>query len=87
VREQESSGTAQFAANRLKEVYLQKLGETRTKLAELRALEAELSDSLAFLSACDTACVAELPVHSCPTCERHPEKNAPDLVAGVHVSS
>jgi DNA-binding transcriptional MerR regulator len=87
VKEQESSGTAHFAANRLREVYEKKLGETQTKLAELRALEAELQDSLSFLSACDTACEAELPVHSCPTCERHPERNAPDLVAGVHVSS
>ena len=87
VQEQESSGSAQFAASRLREVYEKKLEETRTKLAELRALEAELEDSLAFLSACDTACVSELPVHSCPSCERHPDRpNAPELVAGVHVS-
>ena len=63
-----------------------KLTETRTKIAELRALEAELEDSLDFLATCHTACESELPVHSCPTCERHPERpNAPDLVAGVHV--
>jgi DNA-binding transcriptional MerR regulator len=87
VREQEGSGSAQFAANRLREVYRAKLDETRTKLAELRALESELEDSLAYLTTCDTACEAELPVHSCPSCERHPERpNAPDLVAGVHVS-
>jgi DNA-binding transcriptional MerR regulator len=88
VKEQASSGTAQFAASRLRVMYEKKLEETRTKLAELRALEAELEDSLVFLSACDNACEPELPVHSCPTCERHPERpNAPDLVAGVHVRS
>jgi DNA-binding transcriptional MerR regulator len=88
VKEQESSGSAQFAASRLREVYEKKLEETRTKLSELRALEAELKDSLAFLTACDTACVAELPVHSCPSCERHPSwPNTPELVAGVHVST
>lgn len=88
VKEQESSGTAHFAASRLRGVYAKKLEETRTKLAELRALQGELEESLAFLSACDTACSASMPVHSCPTCERHPERdNAPDLVAGVHVSS
>lgn len=86
VSEQEASGSAQFAASRLGEVYRAKLTETRTKIAELRALEEELSDSLEFLAACNTACESELPVHSCPTCERHPERpNAPDLVAGVHV--
>ncbi len=87
VREQEASGSAQFAASRLRQVYRTKLQETRTKLAELRALEEELADSLAYLEACDTACQSELPVHSCPSCERHPERpNAPDLVAGVHVN-
>ncbi|MFZ5893255.1 MAG: MerR family transcriptional regulator [Myxococcota bacterium] len=87
VREQEASGTAQFAASRLREVYRTKLVETRNKLSELRALEAELEESLAYLDACDTACQSELPVHSCPSCERHPERpNAPELVAGVHVN-
>jgi MerR family transcriptional regulator, copper efflux regulator len=86
VREQEASGTAQFAASRLREVYRKKLEETQNKLTELRALEAELKDSLAYLDACNTACASELPVHSCPSCERHPERpTAPELVAGVHV--
>ena len=85
VREQEASGSAQFAATRLREVYRAKLLETQTKLAELRALEAELQDSLAYLDGCHTACASELPVHSCPSCERHAER-APELVAGVHLS-
>ena len=86
LREQEASGSAQFAATRLGAVYEAKLLETRTKIAELRALEAELEDSLAFLKTCHTACEPEVPVHSCPTCERNPERSkAPDLVAGVHV--
>ena len=87
VREQEASGSAQFAASRLREVYRTKLAETRNKMSELRALESELEESLAYLDACDTACKSELPVHSCPSCERHPERpNAPELVAGVHVN-
>jgi MerR family copper efflux transcriptional regulator len=86
VKEQEASGSAQFAATRLGAVYEAKLRETRTKIAELRALEAELEDSLAFLKTCHTACEPEAPVHSCPTCQRNPERaNAPDLVAGVHL--
>jgi MerR family copper efflux transcriptional regulator len=87
LREQEASGSAQFAASRLREVYRAKLEETRTKLTELKALEAELYESLAYLDTCGTACESELSVHSCPSCERHPERpQAPDLVAGVRVS-
>lgn len=87
VKEQEASGSAQFAAARLRDVYQSKLLETRTKIAELRALEAELEDSLSFLATCHSACEPEVPVRSCPTCDRHRERpNAPDLVAGVHVA-
>ncbi len=87
LRDQEASGSARFAASKLRGVYQAKLEETRAKLAELRALEAELADSLTYLDACGTACESELSVHSCPNCERHPERpHAPDLVAGVRVS-
>lgn len=87
VKQQEELGSAQFAATHLGQIYRAKLLETRTKITELRALEAELEDSLSYLATCGTACEPELPVHSCPTCERHPERtNPPDLVAGVHLS-
>ncbi|HSU41463.1 MAG TPA: MerR family transcriptional regulator [Polyangiaceae bacterium] len=86
VREQDGSDSATIAAQKLKEVYVARLGETRRKLEELRELEAELEQSLAYLSACDSACESQLPVHSCPSCERHPEReHAPELVAAVHV--
>ena len=86
VREQDGSDSATIAAQKLKEVYVARLGETRRKLEELRVLEAELEQSLAYLSACDSACESQLPVHSCPSCERHPEREqAPELVAAVHV--
>lgn len=86
VREQDGSDSATIAAQKLKEVYVARLGETRRKLEELRELEAELEQSLAYLSACDSACESQLPVHSCPSCERHPEhEHAPELVAAVHV--
>lgn len=88
VREQEGLGSAHSAATRLGEVYQAKLAETRSKIAELHALEMELENSLAFLKTCVAACEPAVPVHSCPQCERNPERpNAPDLVAGVHVVS
>lgn len=85
VRDQEGSDSAMFAAAKLREVYLSKLKETRNKLAELRALEAELEASLDYLAGCGSACVDELPVHACPSCELTSDE-APELIAGVHVN-
>jgi MerR family transcriptional regulator, copper efflux regulator len=83
-RAQGGSDSAKFAAARLRAVYLEKLAETRSKIAELEGLESELEASLAYLNACDTSCEPQLPVHSCPSCERHAEPLAPpDLVAGA----
>jgi len=88
VRGQNAAASAKFAAIRLQEVYLAKLVETRTKLAELKALESELEASLEFLSTCHSACESEVSsVHSCPTCAHHAEQpNPPELVAGSRVN-
>ena len=86
VREQDGSGSATVAAQKLKGAYVERLAETRRKLEELRELEAELMDSLNYLTACDSACESAVPVHSCPSCARHPERpQAPELVTAVHV--
>jgi DNA-binding transcriptional MerR regulator len=86
VREQDGSGSATAAAQKLKEAYVQHLAETRRKIEELRELEAELEDSLAYLAACHSACESAVPVHSCPSCDRHPERpEPPELVTAVHV--
>jgi MerR family copper efflux transcriptional regulator len=87
VRGQNDAASAKFAAMRLREVYVAKLVETRAKLTELKALESELEASLEFLSTCHSSCESEVSVHSCPTCERHPEQqSAPELVAGSRVN-
>ncbi len=86
VRGQNDAASAKFAAMRLREVYLAKLVETRSKLAELKALESELEQSLDFLSTCHSACESELTVHSCPTCAHHDQPNPPELVAGSRVN-
>jgi DNA-binding transcriptional MerR regulator len=86
VREQDGSGSATVAAQKLREAYVARLAETRRKIEELRELEAELEQSLAYLTACDSACESKTPVHSCPSCDRHPEReHAPELVTAVHV--
>jgi MerR family copper efflux transcriptional regulator len=88
VRGQNDAASAKFAAIRLQEVYLAKLVETRSKLAELKALESELVASLEFLSTCHSVCESEVSsVHSCPTCAHHAEQpNPPELVAGSRVN-
>src|SRR5450432_1209993 len=87
VRGQNDAASAMFAATRLREVYLARLVETRLKLSELKALESELEACLEFISTCHSACESEVSVHSCPTCERHPEQpNPPELVAGSRVN-
>jgi DNA-binding transcriptional MerR regulator len=84
VREHEDSGSAMFAAAKLRDVYARKLEETRSKIRELALLEHELGASLDYLSRCDTSCMPDLPTHSCSGCERHvTHAEAPELVAGV----
>lgn len=85
VREQEGSASAMFAAAKLRDIYREKLEQTRSKIQELTELEAELQASLGFLETCDSTCVPEVPVTGCSCCERRPDPaEAPDLVAGVH---
>jgi DNA-binding transcriptional MerR regulator len=83
-RAHDGSDSAKLAAAKLREVYVQKLDETRDKLEELKRLEAELVESLHYLGNCDTSCAPQVPVNACPTCERHPETaTPPDLVVGA----
>ena len=83
-KQQSDADSAQFAAERLREVYVTKLEETRAKVKELSALEVELEASLAFLDVCHSACEPAEVVQSCDCCERHTElSDAPELVAGV----
>jgi len=88
VREHEDANDAMNAAARLRERYLDKLSEARSRICELMQLESELEESLLYLNACDTTCAPSVQVESCPTCERHPDekRQAPDLIAGVHAN-
>ena len=68
-----------------------KLVEVRSRLAELTALERELSASLAYLDACGTSCTPELTPTSCAQCDRHAdgdrhaEEHHSDLISGALV--
>lgn len=84
-RELDQAESARGAADRLREVYLEKLAEVQQKLREMHRLERELIASLTYLETCQSACETALPVHSCPQCERHPDQpTPPELVIGMH---
>lgn len=82
VKELEAQSSAPTAMHKVREVYKQKLEETRAQIARLRALECEILASLAYLDTCDSVCEASRPVPDCQCCD-HPHKtDVPDLVAG-----
>jgi len=80
----ESASSAPGAMARIRNVYTQKLEETRAQVAHLTALERELAASIEYLDTCDTCDPAEL-VRACTCCNhRDPREAEPHLVAGIH---
>jgi DNA-binding transcriptional MerR regulator len=79
----EQSGSASGAMHRVRELYAQKLEETRQQIERLQALRADLERSLEYLGTCET-CDPERLVAACAHCDQH-SCATPDLVAGLHV--
>jgi DNA-binding transcriptional MerR regulator len=79
----EESGTAPEAMETVREIFKDKLRETRETIARLTRLADELGESLTYLESCRSC----EPVHSqqeCGTCEIHGhEGKAPLLVDGI----
>jgi DNA-binding transcriptional MerR regulator len=81
----ETRGTrsASSAMVGVREVYAKKLAETRTQIARLQALEAEMLASLEYLETCDSVCERDRLLPTCQCCDHHPaDQEVPDLVAG-----
>jgi len=85
VRNRRASVSALQSADQLRRMYEGKLGEVRSRLTELSALERELEASLAYLDSCGTSCTPEFVPTHCPQCDRHPETNETDLISGALV--
>jgi DNA-binding transcriptional MerR regulator len=85
VRTRQASPSALQAAGHLRRMYEEKLVEVRSRLAELTALERELSASLSYLDACGTSCAPELGPTDCAQCDRHAEEQHSDLISGALV--
>ncbi|MCS6800048.1 MAG: MerR family transcriptional regulator [Myxococcota bacterium] len=79
----EESHSAPDAMKRLREIYREKLEETRAARRRLEELERELEASLGYLETCDR-CEPQRLVDACQRCDRHEAgQNPPDLVAGI----
>lgn len=79
----EETGTAPKAMETVREIFADKLRETRETIARLTRLADELAESLAYLESCRSC--EPVHVHSeCGTCEIHGhEGRAPLLVDGI----
>jgi MerR family transcriptional regulator, copper efflux regulator len=86
VREWETSPSAPGAMAKMREVYRQKLDSTREQIEHLRALEAELDESLKYLETCDTCDPVRL-FPACTCCDLHEQdQHPPELVAGFRAT-
>jgi len=79
----EESGTAPKAMETVREIFTDKLRETRATIARLSKLAEELSESLEYLDSC-RSCEPVHTQHECGSCEIHGhEGEAPLLVDGI----
>ena len=81
----EGTDIASLAMTRVREVFAQKLRETREQIEKLQRLEQDLEASLAYLEACKT-CQPPYAPNECGTCNHngHHDGEQPLLVAGIH---
>ncbi|MGD8858606.1 MAG: MerR family transcriptional regulator [Myxococcales bacterium] len=78
----ERSDSAPDAMASVKQLFAEKLEETRNQIARLRQLELELGASLEYLETCPT-CDPNKLIEACSSCSLHDDhQEAPELVAG-----
>lgn len=85
VQDWSAGETPAAAMGQLKQSYRARLKEVRGRIAELQALERELSDSLAFLEGCRSCGVVDEPHDACGGCDRTDEAadEALTLITGL----
>ena len=86
VKDVEAEGrgsSAPSAMVKVREVYKQKLDDTRVQIERLRTLEREILASLSYLDTCESACEPDRLLASCHSCNHNDRaQEVPDLVAG-----
>lgn len=86
VKDVEAEGrgnSAPSAMVKIRQVYKEKLDDTRAQIERLRTLEREILASIDYLDTCQFACEPDNLLAACPSCSHHDrEQEVPDLVAG-----
>ncbi len=77
------SSTAPGAMRGLEAVYREKLTQTRAQIRALRAMEAELVESLRFLEGCHPCERHDDPHAACRSCARPNAADATELIIGI----
>jgi DNA-binding transcriptional MerR regulator len=71
------------AMSQVRELFVQKLEETRAQIQQLESLAAELGESLAYLDSCDNVCDPSTLLGACSACDLpHSVDHPPPLLAG-----
>ncbi len=84
--EEVGAGSAPDAMGNIRELFQQKLEETRMQVKRLASLEGELAESLAYLETCKT-CDIESALEACTACSLHDcDHKAPELIVGFRKS-
>jgi MerR family copper efflux transcriptional regulator len=83
LRDWEGSATAPKAMNRVREIFSDKLRETKETLARLERLVGDLNETLAYMDSCRSCEPTHNPAE-CGTCDIHGhDGRAPLLVEGI----
>jgi MerR family copper efflux transcriptional regulator len=82
----EQSGVASLAMERVRQVFAERLRDTRDQILRLTQLERDLDASLAYLEGCRSCEPQSHQIQDCPSCDHngHEEGAQPILVAGIH---
>jgi MerR family copper efflux transcriptional regulator len=82
----ERGGVASLAMGRVRQVFAERLRDTRDQIHRLTQLERDLEASLAYLEGCRSCEPQAHDIQECPTCNHngHEEGAQPILVAGIH---
>lgn len=82
----DQSGVASLAMERVRQVFADRLRETREQIGRLNQLERDLEASLAYLEGCRSCEPKAHHIQECPSCNHngHEQGAQPLLVAGIH---
>lgn len=82
----EQGGVASLAMERVRQVFADRLRETREQIMRLTQLERDLEASLAYLEGCRSCEPKAHDIQECPSCNHngHEIGAQPILVAGIH---